>query len=555
MRHALLGSFGARGTSTVVGIVLACAGGLSLASAQVTGTPNAYGEGFEHIANDFSTLNVGSNGTTVIVQSVGANGGNGVEVRTPTGKGKGARLNFGPLLSTPGASAAVSFRDLSGHAQCVRTITSTGDGVDHSRFDFSGIGAVSVTIDEYGADGRLIWSKTFPGPIGEKSWTPVTACADGSSTLESVRWTKDCDTCTPVLEIERVCPSDGASWLSSNPRAKIVVRGDLPTQVQFGDVIDSLVVTSNGIPSFEVVERHIETFGAKVKGTGNVHLTEACPEGAVCADQSLAYVRMSNVGGSGGDGAVIEVPPSTALKLRKTDPEAYQPWDEELSIELSHPAWPEPKSIACMTSSGTDGRIVLTFDGHELETMGIELTTRLNGAITGVASGSSSSIRVSVMTADWIALDPIFSAQVGARLRSGVIAEVGAGRPATVGRRMTIHNGLQTTDVIANEITASIIGAGQVAGISGGAIAARVPGGGAMDLLDVNFERVCPGDLNGDRVVEDTDFVIFAGSYDVLLCDDPAMPSNCASDLNFDGWVDDQDFVLFASAYDELMCP
>ncbi len=64
----------------------------------------------------------------------------------------------------------------------------------------------------------------------------------------------------------------------------------------------------------------------------------------------------------------------------------------------------------------------------------------------------------------------------------------------------------------------------------------------------------CPADMNGDDQVDDTDFVRFAHDYDVLICDDPAMPPNCPSDLNGDGSVDDVDFVLFAGAYDELVC-
>ena len=65
----------------------------------------------------------------------------------------------------------------------------------------------------------------------------------------------------------------------------------------------------------------------------------------------------------------------------------------------------------------------------------------------------------------------------------------------------------------------------------------------------------CPGDLNGDTVVDDADFVIFAEAYNLLDCADPAMPAGCPADLNADLVVDDADFVIFASAYDALLCP
>lgn len=65
----------------------------------------------------------------------------------------------------------------------------------------------------------------------------------------------------------------------------------------------------------------------------------------------------------------------------------------------------------------------------------------------------------------------------------------------------------------------------------------------------------CAGDFNLDGTVDDADFVMFASSYNVLLCSQPSMPIGCRADLNSDGFVDDQDFVIFATAYEALLCP
>ena len=65
----------------------------------------------------------------------------------------------------------------------------------------------------------------------------------------------------------------------------------------------------------------------------------------------------------------------------------------------------------------------------------------------------------------------------------------------------------------------------------------------------------CPADLNNDGFVDDSDFVIFASTYNILDCSDPSMPAGCPGDLNGDTFVDDADFVIFASAYNELICP
>ncbi|MBN8596125.1 MAG: hypothetical protein J0L78_00460 [Planctomycetes bacterium] len=65
----------------------------------------------------------------------------------------------------------------------------------------------------------------------------------------------------------------------------------------------------------------------------------------------------------------------------------------------------------------------------------------------------------------------------------------------------------------------------------------------------------CPCDLNLDGVVDDTDFTLFIGPYNMLDCADPFMPPACPADFNQDGVVDDADFTIFIVAYNELVCP
>jgi len=71
-----------------------------------------------------------------------------------------------------------------------------------------------------------------------------------------------------------------------------------------------------------------------------------------------------------------------------------------------------------------------------------------------------------------------------------------------------------------------------------------------------SLERVrCPADLSFDDAVDDSDFIFFVTSYNLLICTDPAMPLACSADLNNDGFVDDADFVIFVPAYNTLLCP
>lgn len=60
----------------------------------------------------------------------------------------------------------------------------------------------------------------------------------------------------------------------------------------------------------------------------------------------------------------------------------------------------------------------------------------------------------------------------------------------------------------------------------------------------------CVADLDNDGIVEDTDFVIFALSYDLLT----VPPADPVCDFSGDGFVDDVDFGMFVGAYDQLLC-
>lgn len=91
---------------------------------------------------------------------------------------------------------------------------------------------------------------------------------------------------------------------------------------------------------------------------------------------------------------------------------------------------------------------------------------------------------------------------------------------------------------------------------AGGWIKGDVSGNGL--IFDEDFgilmaNRSCAADVNDDTLVDDTDFVSFAGAYNELLC--PALPALCPADLNNDTFVDDTDFVIFAEGYNALLCP
>lgn len=66
---------------------------------------------------------------------------------------------------------------------------------------------------------------------------------------------------------------------------------------------------------------------------------------------------------------------------------------------------------------------------------------------------------------------------------------------------------------------------------------------------------LCGEDLNSDGLVDDSDFVMFLPSYNIVECIDPSMSQGCPADFNIDGIVNDDDFLLFLKAYNDVACP
>ncbi|MBX3388290.1 MAG: hypothetical protein KF691_02415 [Phycisphaeraceae bacterium] len=100
-------------------------------------------------------------------------------------------------------------------------------------------------------------------------------------------------------------------------------------------------------------------------------------------------------------------------------------------------------------------------------------------------------------------------------------------------------------------------------GSSGEGLASNQPlissGGGSgenAEMFPVTASTAsCPGDINNDGFVDDTDFIFFVQAYNILDCADLSMPPGCPADFNHDGFVDDSDFLIFVVGYNELVCP
>ncbi|HEX8876718.1 MAG TPA: choice-of-anchor tandem repeat NxxGxxAF-containing protein [Phycisphaerales bacterium] len=117
------------------------------------------------------------------------------------------------------------------------------------------------------------------------------------------------------------------------------------------------------------------------------------------------------------------------------------------------------------------------------------------------------------------------------------------------GDRLTVASGITKTVATVPNFWAGNNQDGQPSAVNNnGTFAFRLEFTDGSSAVCRNALRpVCPGDIDGNRVVDDGDFVYFADYYSQL--------AGGPGDLNRDGYTDDLDFVRFAQAYTQLICP
>jgi hypothetical protein len=186
---------------------------------------------------------------------------------------------------------------------------------------------------------------------------------------------------------------------------------------------------------------------------------------------------------------------------------------------------------------------------------------------TGVA-GSTGTPRIVVQSAPMIGnrdfkvgLD---GAKPGATARLGVSSAApvnGRITPQSFFGEMTVGSGGVTSGVATQfwPLLAGKVSSGQVLFAQWFVDDAAAVGGQALSSVirlpifcgSAGCPSVCSmSDLNGDGLVDDSDFVVFADAYDALN-----VPlANVLGDLNADALVDDADFAAFSIAYDTLIC-
>ncbi|HEX8876819.1 MAG TPA: hypothetical protein VF777_08735 [Phycisphaerales bacterium] len=189
--------------------------------------------------------------------------------------------------------------------------------------------------------------------------------------------------------------------------------------------------------------------------------------------------------------------------------------------------------------------------------------------------------RYADVPAPWIAYQPLQDAA----LRSETV-ELSA-TPATGYSNVSFQWKRETTPGVFVDVINGVGGSGGVSGdgaggtVSGASGSLASPTDGTAAVLTINnatpadtgnykvlFWNTCgevesvavkvrvkghAADINGDGLVDDEDFTLFALQYNTMLCSDPEMPDACSADFNADGQVDDADFNILAPAYNVMM--
>ena len=154
-----------------------------------------YVSGLQHVALGAAQLGP-VDGRRLPVHNLGSSGEDGVEIQLHSVLGGGAEVDLEPFLSTPGATLRHKHKGWDGLIYGNHRMVSNGDGSAMYTFDYSDVGATSVLVEEFDANGILVSSVEYAGPIVD---LPVNVeefiCPPGCVKTSYIWYGKLCNTC------------------------------------------------------------------------------------------------------------------------------------------------------------------------------------------------------------------------------------------------------------------------------------------------------------------------------------------------------------------------
>jgi hypothetical protein len=241
-------------------------------------------------------------GRRLPVHNLGSSGQDGVDVQLSSSEGGGVSVDMEPFLSTPGAEMRIRHRGWDGLIYGNHRMISNGDGTVTLTFDYSALGATSVTIAQYNHDGVLVGGGTTDGPIVGYTYQPNGTCPHGMTPVFGVQHVRECNTCPWIDVWGWYC---GPQFYSN----EFTVTPHLPIGAPDQPGLQSMMITAGGISDLAVSDANLEAFGVQCWGVGQAQVSEECtpdPLTGLC-DQTVRRLPVRNLGSSGQDGVAIDL--------------------------------------------------------------------------------------------------------------------------------------------------------------------------------------------------------------------------------------------------------
>src|SRR6185295_6824047 len=145
-------------------------------------------------------------------------------------------------------------------------LVSNGNGTAAATFDYSALGAHSVTFTHLAADGTTISSNTIDGPVlTDPVFQVVFHCPPGTTVYYSIWHGRLCNTCPWIDVIVGYC--DGTMFTDA-----FVITPNTGPGVPSYDGVTSMMVTGRGMSSMTVSAANLGTFAAKCSGLGSAQI-------------------------------------------------------------------------------------------------------------------------------------------------------------------------------------------------------------------------------------------------------------------------------------------
>ena len=282
-------------------VLAACAGGVSA-------VPILY-SGSQHTAIGSATITPSSDGRRLAVHNLGSSGNDGVEISLRSAFGGGVTYNSTDIPNAPGAMCRTKYKGWDGTIKGVRTTTAQAGGTMRHMLDYTGAGAVSVTVVVIDGTGHELSNTTFLGPVATVEMAPP-PCPPGSQW----GWAKWYDFWY-----------GGTHYLGNfcndpiHPIWRVVVTPHFAPGTNPDLRLDSMRVEASGMaelnlsdPSFAARESsavsisEIVVSKPTITGKGQAQLHEQCDDGTDCTNPALRKLVASNIGSSGQDGVEVK---------------------------------------------------------------------------------------------------------------------------------------------------------------------------------------------------------------------------------------------------------